>query len=333
VRIDVDRTMAVMADHLGEPRRDGWELSYWCPFCVGAGYGKRSHLHVNYTKGVALCHQCGAGFRSLRTMLMGVFGRLPPRVSGIYDDGGDLSDSVESLLFKPTAADACSDDDATGTVALPDGFVPLVRKPKDRLGQVIFNYLVNERNVPFDRLVDIGCGYVASGTMRGYAVFPVHVNGRLVTYTSRRVTAVMSKVRHGTSGPAASAAIFNYDNAHAAKRVFIGEGPFDAFALHRRLRDTDAGLATMGTVLHPEQAHLIAKLPCKSVYVWYDADAMTKATEAAAVLAKYCEKNIYMVRHQGNDPDELPEQELRRLVKGAEFYEGEMSTLRSLLAV
>ena len=327
--LDPEKVQRAIDAHIGGPDSvTAGEHNYVCPFCDKAGYNVPSHLHVNYWKGVALCHQCRAGFKSLHTLVLAVFGRIPTGLGEQEENDESLTDEIDKMLWPDKAERKKAKQER---VKLPDSFVPLTERPKDRLGRVVLRYLTKERGVAFRHLVDVGCGYCTQGALRGYAIFPIHMGGELISYTSRRVVGTGPKVRHARAGKAASVALFNYDNAVEAKRVIIGEGPFDAWALHRRVRPTDAGMATLGTVLHDEQARLIAELPCSRVVIWYDADAMDKATEAAKRVLNICDKKVSIVRHTGPDPDELDEDELARLLKGAEPYNPFLTEIEAML--
>jgi hypothetical protein len=327
--LDQDRVLAALESELGgaDSVASG-EHSFRCPFCAKAGYTeKTSHLHVALAKGMACCHQCGAGFRSLHGLILALYGRIPRGLGKKCDNGDALTDQVENLLYRA----ASEEGEEPEEISLPRSFVPLTKKPKDRLGKVVLEYLTGERAVPFDYLAEVGAGYCTSGSLRGYAIFPVHVGGRFITYTSRRVTGLGSKVRHAFGGSSASVVLFNFDSAKDCRRLFIGEGPFDAFALHQTIDPDDGGMATLGTRVYDGQIALIADLPCEEVVFWYDADAMDKATEAARRLTDVSDKRVRIVRHTDKDPDELSVKRRRRLAEAAEEYKPGLSDVRALL--
>jgi hypothetical protein len=306
--------------------KPGGDHDYPCPFCIKEGRSKISHLHVNYSKGKALCHGCGWKTSNLRNLLLAVLGRVPRSL--IVDDGGDRDfvDHIEAVLFGGREEKEVE----VQVPKLPDGFVPLVGRPSDNVGRAVHRYLVGERAVPFDRLVEVGAGYCLQGALRGYAVFPVHVGGQLVTYTSRRVPAIRlngPKVRHGAFGRSASTALFNYDNCVGCRRLIIGEGPFDAFALHRRLNPRHGGLASLGTMLHKRHIRLIESLEPEEVVVCYDADAPDKATKAAMQLASVGLKASVMTVPK--DPDELTDEALRDCYLARTLVDPELGVVES----
>jgi len=331
--LDPDKVLKALEAEVGAADSvTAGEHNFRCPFCSKAGYTeKTSHLHVALSKGLAVCHQCGAGFRSLHGLVLALYGKIPKSLGRKQDTGDELVEQVERMLYAQAEEES---GEKPKQLRLPDGFVPLTKRPKDRLGKTILTYLTDARGVPFDYLAETGAGYTHSGKWRGYAIFPVHVGGRLVTYTSRRVTGINGgKAQHASGGATASMALFNYDQARDCRRLFVGEGPFDAYALHRRLSPDDGGIATLGTKVYQEQIRLIAALPCEEVYLWYDADAMDKATKAAQRITDICDKRLFIVRHNDKDPDELPERKLARYVREAERYSPLLSHVRARLGL
>lgn len=322
--VDPDLLHQCIESTIGPGTLDGPETDYNCPFCQKAGYDKIGHLHVHYRKNMAICHSCMWKTRDLAHLVRALLGKIPRSISRLTSDQ-DVEDVVMAILFGG-AGDQVAVSDAP--VFLPEGFVPMTGRPNDRLGRVVLDYL-EDRGVPFERLVEIGAGYCNDGLLRGYAVFPVYVRGELVTYTSRRVTGMGPKVRHAFSS-GASSALFNYDNCADASRVFVGEGPFDAWAFHKRLEAGDGGVATLGTMVSDAQAYLLSSLPCKEVVVCYDADAHDKARKAAAKISKYSGKVVSVV-FPDKDPDEFTPDALEKLVEGRSVCDPEADEIRSIL--
>lgn len=327
--MDPDRVRQALEPVMGYPdeAKPGGDYDYPCLFCVKSGRQKISHLHVNYSKGKALCHGCGAKFGSLRTLMLAVLGRVPRSLT--KDDGGDndFAEHIESILFgKADSREPVVQE----TPRLPDDFVPLVPRPSDLIGKAVARYLLQERGIAFERLTDVGAGYCTGGAMKGYAIFPVHVDGQLVTYTSRRVPAVRlngSKVKHGAFGRSASTALFNYDNCVGCRRLFLGEGPFDAMALHRRLNPNHGGLAALGTNLHRRHVRLMEALEPDEVIVCLDPDAVDKAHEMANVITSVGLKSSVMFVPR--DPDELTEIELADCYRARTLADPELGLIES----
>ena len=306
----------------------GAETNYWCYFCKRSGKGSNHHLHVNYFKGQSICHECGAKYSKLTTLLHALGGDVPESLREIHDPE-DIEDAVEANLY--------GEDEGTKTyekVLLPHGYVRLDRDPRSNIGKAVLSYLTKKRHIPYRTLREIRAGSCDTGRMKGYAILPVTVNGEMVNWTSRNVVALgQPKVRHATGGRA-KLTLFNYDRCHQAKRLFLCEGPFDALHMHGRLLPADGGLGLLGTILHDEQAHMIADLPAEEAFVLLDGDRAGREKTAAVAekLETVANKRVYVVdMPEGKDPDEVSDKILGRTVDAAHGYD-EMDMVESLMA-
>lgn len=336
--MDAELLRAAIESVIGAPDRiDFPEHDYWCPFCKRAGYSEPSHLHVNYQRSLALCHKCGWATRDLRNLVLALTGSLPRNLLQLRA-GEDLEDAVRSALDAGMAS-AEQREEAAIMPAMPEGFVPLTRKPKDSVGRAVLDYLTGEgegpvgrrREVPWERLVEIGAGYCVDGRLRGYAVFPVYVGGTFVTYTSRRVVGLGPKTRH-SPGIGASLALFNYDHLDGCRRIFVGEGPFDAWAWHRRLHQRHGGTSILGTRLHDAQARLLARIEgLEEIIVCLDADAHAKTLKTAAKFAALTPVKVSYILIDGADPDELPIEELKSMYTNRVVYDSLQTEMIRLL--
>ncbi len=292
--------------HLGFSDRQSQaagETDYMCPFC------KASHLHVNYGKGAALCHGCKRGFKSLRTLLRALGGEVPD--FRILDDGqGDLVGMIDELGKRQAGT-------GEQPVHLPQGFHLIEFPCTSRLELVVANYLQRRQFTKKD-IVELGIGYSDDGPLRGYAVFPVRMAGKLVTWTSRRVTGLGSKQLHAKQSHARSA-LFNYDRCGTSKRLIMCEGPFDAKAVHARVRPSDGGLGLLGTSLSDEKAHAIADLPAEDCIVLLDDDkaGRASASKIAKRLIAVGKTTRIAFPPDGMDPDEMEDDALQELIDSA----------------
>lgn len=325
---------------LGQPDRSvrGHEVDYWCPFCLKRGYGHQSHIHVNYRKGLAICHQCG-GWKSLLSLVRALYGTVPSSVMRAQMHG-DLVESLRSMLRK-TAGDVAQTEEAAP--ALPAEFVPFGdTPPREGLGVLVWQYLTgprdqHNRGLPPEFLSEIGAGYCAEGRYKGYAIFPIHVAGELVTFTSRRVIGTDSKVQHG-SAAASRHAVFNYDPvlAAACERVFVGEGPFDGWAFHRRTGPSDGGVGLLGKVLHDEQCRLLARLPCQELVMCLDDTEHAKTRAGAAKLSRFCagtgKRVSYILLEPGSGDPHKNHRYLPWYIKRRIPYDPVMTELQGLLS-
>jgi hypothetical protein len=308
----------------------GAEHNYWCPWCREKG--ARSHLHVNYLKGFALCHECGAKSKSIAGLLRRLGGAVPRSLVISNAEGQEFDDEVEATLYGTDVAEV----DERKAVQFPQHFRPFAKASKNPGRRAALRYLRN-RGVTREQLVAIGAGYVWWGKMEGYAILPVVVNGEMTMWTSRAVPGLVGKkapkVLHSTGGRA-RVSIFNYDACKRATRLFICEGPFDAWWMHARLAPGDGGLCLFGVNVSREKLELLAALPAKEVVVMLDGDRAGRnaEVEVAARIAGATGKIVRIAKlPDEKDPDELDDRTLRRCVRRAAVYD-EMYEVEALLA-
>lgn len=292
----------------------GNEHNYPCPGCHA------SHLHINYELGRATCHKCGLGAKNLASLAR----KLGANVTIKPFTPDDVTDYLIDSLFTDRPNEVTG---RKGSLSLPESFKPLYPKTTDKMGGIVRRYL-RGRGLTTVMMKNMGIGYCTSGKFTGYAIFPVFMDGELVTYTSRRVVGLGAKVEHA-SGEKSRKAVFNYNNCHGCKRLFICEGPFDALAMHGRLRPSDAGTCLLGTVIHAEKVAAIAAINPKEVIVLLDNDAESKAGAVAEAIMNGvgCRVRI-AVPPDARDPDEMTDDELRAMVKSAREYDPLMELLR-----
>jgi hypothetical protein len=202
---------------------------------------------------------------------------------------------------KPTE----EDDQQIVESELPPHFVPLTGRPKHRIGRIVRDYLIDDRQLTDEILMESGVGYCIDGRWKGYAVFPVYVGGHLVTWTSRRVVAFGPRVQHDPQSKSRMA-LFNYDVCLEGgyKRVFVGEGPFDAWSFHT-VGNVNGGVGLLGKKLHTQQIKLLRALPCAELCMCLDSTEHEKSMEYAYKLKKACpDKRITALLLDDGDPNE-----------------------------
>ncbi len=313
---------------LGHPdSTTGSELNYRCQWC--ASKGRSSHLHVNYERGMATCHECKGGAKSLAGLLTKLGGEVPTNIRVMHEEGQNFEDEVERAVYGEVSDESEADKAAKPEkffVALPDGFRPFSQPRKSETRREILRYLTKERGVPLAALLAIDAGYVTVGRMAGYAIFPVLVNGERVMWTSRICPACGDgpKVLHSKGGQARRA-IFNYDACRRSKRLFICEGPFDAWWMHGRLLPTDGGMCLFGTNVTNDKLDLIAATRATEVVVMLDGDAAGQRDTLAAArkIAGTGKRVRIAVLPEGKDPDELTDRVLGRCVRRAKLFDEE----------
>jgi DNA primase len=110
--------------------------------------------------------------------------------------------------------------------------------------------------------------------------------------------------------------------------VFVGEGPFDAWAFHRRLDPRDVGVAVLGTILHKRHIRLIEALEPEEVVFCFDPDAIDKAQKSAEMAYSVGLAASFMSPEA--DPDELSDDRLAEAVSQRKVVDDlGVSTVRS----
>jgi hypothetical protein len=309
----------------------GSETNYPCPFCIKLGHGSQSHLHVNYMKERYLCHGCLSS-GSLIGLVRLLYGKVPKSLIETKD-GNEVSSIIRKTIndaFRKATADQ-EEEEQLEPVELPKEFIHLTKKPGDTMGEIARDYLLG-RDVPDRFIEEIGAGYAKEGRFKGYAIFPIYVGGRLVTFTSRAVCSTGAKAQHAPNSKS-RLALFNYDTAADmhAKRVFIGEGPFDAWAFHHRVEDSDAGVALLGKVLHNDQARLLDMLPCEELVMCLDDTEHAKTIEFAGKLKAFTSKKVsYILLKEGSGDPHDNRENLDYYVKHRTEYDAVTSRLSGL---
>jgi hypothetical protein len=307
---------------------DGAEHNYACPACIRA---KRRHIgtmHVNYAKDKALCHSCTKGFKTLKSFVLWLGGSLTEQVR--Y--GEDYVESMEEKLWGTETAAAAETKVVEAVVHMPETFREFSDgDPANRMESVVRAYL-DKRGVTADVRKELGAGYCTKGELRGYAVFPIYMHGVLSSWTSRRVVGFGPKILH-ESDIASRGLLFNYDRCRRARRIFITEGPFDALAMHGRLRRRDGGVGALGTALQAGKIALLESLPCAEEYVvLLDNDAWEKAMKIAQALLNHTEgravRAVYLP--DARDPDEIGDEEIGQIIDATPLFDPAMSALALL---
>lgn len=305
---------------LGRPMTvKGDEHNYKCPFCRDAP-ADSDGLHVNYSKGKALCHSCGTQTSHLSNIVRSLGGtvsgaaRKAPRP---IPKDSEYVKRVESILFPDSPEEI---DPST----LPDGFlpIPLLRGTYDVYGRAMFNYL-SRRGVSKEQM-DAGCfGYCDSGRYAGMIIFPVLIRGQQTYFTTR---AVLGGKSQKSLNPVAARerAVFNYDRCVALNRrhIVAVEGPISATSAEHA---GYGSVALLGHVMPEEMLSILSDLiddctEAERLTVVFDPDVSLRETmETAHKLEKYNRRQlpIHALSLRGGDPNDLDPRELRRQVDGA----------------
>lgn len=175
-----------------------------------------------------------------------------------------------------------------------------------------YSYLEKRRVKP-ETAMHFEIGYCNYGLFKGRIAIPIHdEKGRLVAYTGRAIDNERPKYKF-PKGFSKSLEVYNLHRAKdsKAKETVLVEGYFDVFRLYQAGYEA---IALMGSSIGQVQEELILSLN-KDLILLFDGDkAGRKATKQAIKLfrGKLPFKVIYL--HEGFQPDDLKEQELKKLL-------------------
>jgi DNA primase len=186
-------------------------------------------------------------------------------------------------------------------------------------------YLIEQRGLTLETIVDFGVGFCAKGMMAGRIAVPINnAEGKVVAYAGRFP---VEEPPEGTPkyklppGYRKSQELFNIDRAikePADKPLVIVEGFFDCMKLHqfghRRV------VALMGSTMSATQEELIRKHTVfnSQVIVMLDENEAGRAgrDDIACRLSKHCFVRIHEFEKEDMEPEHLSDAKLADIVEG-----------------
>ena len=185
-------------------------------------------------------------------------------------------------------------------------------------------YLIEQRGLSPETIVDFGIGFCAKGMMADRIAIPIHnVKGEVVAYAGRFIGAPPEGAPKYKLPPGfrKSQELFNLDRAikeSPDKPLLIVEGFFDAMKIH------DHGyrkvVAIMGATLSTAQEELIRQHTTSDshVIVMLDENEAGKAgrEDIACRLSKFCFVRVHQFSRPDMEPEHLTDAELADIVEG-----------------
>jgi hypothetical protein len=261
------------------PGPSGW-YRVPCPFCLVAGRGnpKKRKLSVNAESGYFQCW----------------------RPSCLQSGFIELEDRH---LRKFTAADRAKVEVDDGRRPLPEEFVPLgYDRPHGVIITKFWDYLINERGLRRETIVEAGIGCCMLGRYANMVVVPVHSKGAVVGFVTR---SVLGKVFDTPPGFRKQEYFLNGDALYeeSDEPMAIVEGQFDC------LRHWPHAAASMGKPSHRHVALLhTVKRP---LVIMLDPDMSAGGWELALTLEVSGRDVKYAKLPSGKDPGKLTYHEFR----------------------
>jgi DNA primase len=186
-------------------------------------------------------------------------------------------------------------------------------------------YLVEQRGLTPETIVDFGIGFCSKGMMADRIAIPIHnVNGEVVAYAGRFPGEAGEDTPKYKLPPGfrKSQELFNIDRAikePADQPLVIVEGFFDAMKLHQH--GCRKVVALMGSTLSAAQEELIKQHTNSQshVIVMLDENEAGKAgrEDIACRLSKFCFVRVHQFDQPDMEPEHLTREQLEALAGGA----------------
>lgn len=213
------------------------------------------------------------------------------------------------------------------TIELPRGFTPLHQGH-----HLACEYLIG-RGVDPALVAQRGAGFVASGYLKNYLIFPCYMGGSVVYWQGRacwdpprgvspeqrkawvkstRYRKTMNPSRDSDEQAGASEILLGYDGAYGHEHVVVVEGPLDA---------TQVGLhavAMLGKKPSVEKIDRLCRMPARIVTIYLDrgVEEQQYAKELGDELSAFMDVRV-AVPPEGYDPGKLTPQQNAAVIQQA----------------
>jgi DNA primase len=185
-------------------------------------------------------------------------------------------------------------------------------------------YLIQERGLTLETIIDFGMGFCAKGMMADRIAIPIHnPAGQVVAYAGRfpgEPTDDTPKYKL-PQGFRKSLELFNLDRAAkepADKPLLIVEGFFDCIKIHQH--GYRKVIALMGNTLSAAQENLIRKHTVfnSRIILLLDENEAGRAgrDDIACRLSKHCFVRVYEFEQEDMEPEHLSDATLADIVEG-----------------
>jgi DNA primase len=185
-------------------------------------------------------------------------------------------------------------------------------------------YLIQERGLTLETVVDFGAGFCAKGMMAGRIAIPIHnPEGNIVAYAGRFPGEPAEDTPKYKLPPGfkKSLELFNLDRAIKEpphKPLVIVEGFFDCMKLHQH--GCRKVVALMGSTLSAAQEELIRKHTNSEslVIVMLDEDEAGQAgrDDITVRLSKFCFVKVHVFDEPGTQPEHLSAEDVPTILEG-----------------
>jgi DNA primase len=304
---------SLLSSALGEYRRSGDELLFFCPFCQ---HHKRK-LSVNLKTNNYKCWVCDERGKNVRRLLKS---RLTH--SQLYE-----WDKLNNVVDLTQLDDNIFQEQITTleeVIQLPEEFVSLANKNLPLSSKFAMRYLL-DRGYTKEDIVMWKVGYCSNGEYEGRVIVPsFNDNGDINYFVARSYADKFPKYMN----PKVSKDIvFNELYLDWNKDIILVEGVFDAMKAKN-------AIPLLGSTLN-QKSNLFKKIVYyePDVYIALDPDAEKKASQLIENLIQY-DLNLYKIDVSGfGDVGEMTKDQFEEAKKEAQHISDDWVLEKGLLAI
>ena len=304
---------SLLSSALGEYRRSGDELLFFCPFCQ---HHKRK-LSVNLKTNNYKCWVCDERGKNVRRLLKT---RLTHSQLYEWDKLNNVVDltQLDDNLFQEQVVTL------EEVIQLPEEFVSLANKNLPLSSKFAMRYLL-DRGYTKEDIVMWKVGYCSNGEYEGRVIVPsFNDNGDINYFVARSYADKFPKYMN----PKVSKDIvFNELYLDWNKDIILVEGVFDAMKAKN-------AIPLLGSTLN-QKSNLFKKIVYyePDVYIALDPDAEKKASQLIENLIQY-DLNLYKIDVSGfGDVGEMTKEQFELAKKEAQHISDDWVLEKGLLAI
>lgn len=169
------------------------------------------------------------------------------------------------------------------------------------------NHYLHDRGLSDDEIRKFALGFSESGYWKNRILIPMYDNDdQIISIQGRSIDD--SPPRYLTQGPRWLYKPWALHELNGGpRRLVIVEGPFDLFAVSRV---HPLVVATLGTMISPQQLTAILALPIQAISIFFDREAIMEAYDLQRKLQPSKPTDV-IIQDSAKDPGELNDTDLR----------------------
>lgn len=273
------------------------EVNLDCPFC-----GAKQKFYINALTKLNLCWKCG--WRSdLLDFIM--------ELNGIQRHEAITIVMQNQTRFRRLNEVLAERQKTLPTIEYPPSF-ELLSFPVTERNRRYWQYLEKREVLPSVAL-EYGLGFCAAGPYQRRIVVPVFWDKRLVSWVARSLSNKVQKTKLTPPGNKQSHYLLNLDRLWGMEELVLVEGPFDMLKIPK------LSVASFGKKVSRTQVNLLTQSGANRIVIAYDDDAVKETWKTAKILSERFEVRVVDMP-PGRDPGNLPEAEVKYLIKHAQPY-------------